>query len=445
MSTVTSQWTVVRVGTPNRTLPQFCEVEQVIDILLKTIMYVPKFGIHSIQVGFFASRVAKILGLSELDAFYAGMLHDIGVITPHKGVVLDDIDNEFLVNQDIPTYESPTKDHTLVSSFEVSKMSKLVTKFPDLPHVVLMHHALPNYLNDSKLSDVLANVVSISEEVSKYVLVNDEELSWKDFEIPLSAIKSRFFDFVFDAAMSAIKEEYTRWMLYDIKAGYNREDLIREFLFEERYTFDEIVEMGAVLSYIIDSKSQFTREHSWRVAKISSAMAREILLDSEEFFTAGLFHDIGKITTPIGVLEKKGKLEFWEMEIMRKHVYYSYLILLDHRDKPWFWPAVRHQERVDGSGYPWKLRGDRMTLKDKILQVADYFVAVLEPRPYRGPNTPEAAYAEVERAVKNGSLDRSAANVLRELVLGGFDFESVHFMSAIQTEIENFERSLAEG
>ncbi|MFN4200555.1 MAG: HD-GYP domain-containing protein, partial [Fervidobacterium gondwanense] len=244
--------------------------------------------------------------------------------------------------------------------------------------------------------------------------------------------------------LKVIKQEYIRWMLYDIKAGFNRERLIQEFKLDTKLTIDEIIEIGAVLAYIIDSKSQFTREHSWRVAKVSAAIAKEILLNEHEFFIAGLFHDIGKITTPIEVLEKKGKLTAAEMDIMRKHVYYSYLIFLEHEDEPWFWPAVRHQERIDGSGYPWKLRGNQMSFKDKILQVADYFTAVLEPRPYRGANTPEKAYEEVERAVQNGVLDSGPAKILKELVFGGYNFDSIDFMSSIQKDINDFEKSLIE-
>ncbi|MGQ9855404.1 MAG: HD domain-containing phosphohydrolase [Fervidobacterium sp.] len=415
-----------------------------IDVLLKTIMFVPKFGIHSLQVGFLASKIAKELNFDEFEMFYAGVLHDIGVLTPHKGILLDDIDNEFLIKEDIPRYESPTKDHTFISSFEVSKISALSKRFPNLSSSILLHHALPNYLNESSTKDVTANVISISEEISKYVLVNDEELTYEDFLVPLSMIKNRFFGSVYDAALKVIKQEYIRWMLYDIKYGFNRERVIQEFKIDTKLTIDEIIEIGAVLAYIIDSKSQFTREHSWRVAKVSAAIAKEILLNEQEFFIAGLFHDIGKITTPIEVLEKKGKLTPAEMDIMRKHVYYSYLILLEHESEPWFWPAVRHQERVDGSGYPWKLKGNQMSFKDKILQVADYFTAVLEPRPYRGPNTPEKAYEEVERAVQNGVLDSGPAKILKELVFGGYNFDSIDFMSSIQKDISDFEKSLIE-
>jgi len=169
-------------------------------------------------------------------------------------------------------------------------------------------------------------------------------------------------------------------------------------------------------------------------------LQRKFCLMKKNSSLAGLFHDIGKITTPISVLEKKGKLTTSEMDIMKKHVYYSYLILLDHQNEPWFWPAVRHQERVDGSGYPWGLKRSEMTFKDKILQVADYFVAVLEPRPYRGPNTPEKALEEVQRAVSNGVLDPGPVSILKELVYGGFNFESIDFMSSILKDISDFEK-----
>jgi len=86
-----------------------------------------------------------------------------------------------------------------------------------------------------------------------------------------------------------------------------------------------------------------------------------------------------------------------------------------------------------------------MTFKDKILQVADYFVAVLEPRPYRGQNSPEKAYEESGAGSKRiGSLDKGPANILRDLVLGGYDFNNIDFMSHIQAEIVDFERSLNE-
>lgn len=409
-----------------------------LDVLLRTIHYIPMLGTHSIQVGFLASKIAEALQLDETEAFLAGMLHDIGIVTPHKNIALDDVDYEFFLGQDVLIL-----DHTLVSAFEVSKISKLVKRYPELTDAIILHHTPSERLNPSKRSDVLANVLSAADHVSKFVMANTEELGFEDYRSALTANSGKFFDFVLQATLKTVQVEYNRWVLSDLKAGYTKEELISSYVTDKTYDLQDAIEVGAIISYIVDSKSKFTREHSWRVAKVAAAMSREILADEKQMFIAGLFHDIGKIKVPICVLEKQGKLDLFELDVMRKHSFYSYLILLDHSSCPWFLPAVRHQERVDGSGYPWHLSGDRMSFLDKIMQVADYFVAVLEPRPYRGPNTPGQAYAEVRKAVADGKLDGSAAKILGELIYGGFDFESINLMNQIQADIEAFERSLS--
>lgn len=413
-----------------------------IDILVKSIMLVPNFGVHSLQTAFLSSRIAEILRLDAAEAFYSGIFHDIGMITPHNGIVLDDVNYRFILSKDLTSKEVGINEHALMSSFEVSKLSKLVKTFPNISSNILLHHALAKYLDSSQRSDVIANIISIADMISLYAINNQGEMSFEDFKVSLSMIKDRCFDFVYDSALLAIKEDYTRWMLYDVKAGYDKEHIIDRFAFDKKYTFEDALETGSILSYIIDSKSPFTRDHSWRVARISSTIAKEIMLDDKDFFIAGLFHDIGKITIPIKILEKKGKLDGREMNMMRKHVYYSYLILSNHKEEPWFLPAVRHQERIDGSGYPLRLTGEKMTFKDKILQVADYFAAVLEPRPYRSANSPEKAYEEIARAVSNGLLDKGPANILKDLVFGGYDFSNLDFTSHIQIEISNFEETV---
>lgn len=415
---------------------------RMIDILIKSIVFVHNFGVHSLQTAFLSSRIAEILQLDPVEAFYSGIFHDIGMITPHNGIALDDVNYRYLTNRDLTSNEIGINEHALMSSFEVSKLSKLTKTFPNISSNILLHHASAKYLDSSQKSDIMANIIFIADVMSLYTINNQEEMNFEDFKTSLWPTKERYFDFVYEAALAAIKEDYTRWMLYDIKSGNNKELVVNDFTFNEKYSFEDALETGSILSYIIDSKSSFTRDHSWRVARIASAIAKEIMLDDEDFFIAGLFHDIGKIITPIEILEKKGKLNEREMDIMRKHVYYSYSILSNHKDEPWFLPAVRHQERIDGSGYPLRLTGDKMTFKDKTLQVADYFAAVLEPRPYRSANSPEQAYEEIAKAVSNGVLDKSPANILKGLVFGGYDFSNLDFTSQIQIEISNFEETV---
>ncbi|HUM76644.1 MAG TPA: phosphohydrolase, partial [Fervidobacterium sp.] len=260
-----------------------------IDIVIKSITFVRNFGVHSLQTAFLSSRIAGVLQLDPVEAFYSGIFHDIGMITPHNGIALDDVNYRYITDRDLTSNEIGINEHALMSSFEISKLSKLTKIFPNISSNILLHHALAKYLDSSQKSDVMANIISIADVMSLYTINNQEEMSFEDFKTSLWPTKERYFDFVYDAALATIKEDYTRWMLYDIKSGNNKERIINDFTFNEKYSFEDALETGSILSYIIDSKSSFTRDHSWRVARIASAIAKELMLDDEDFFIAGLF------------------------------------------------------------------------------------------------------------------------------------------------------------
>ena len=98
----------------------------------------------------------------------------------------------------------------------------------------------------------------------------------------------------------------------------------------------------------------------------------------------GLLHDIGKIGTPPSILDKAGKLEAEEMQIMREHVKIGVRIL---EPIPCFRDALpmvaEHHEWFDGSGYPAGLAGETISLHARILAVADCYDAMVSDRPYR--------------------------------------------------------------
>jgi len=95
-------------------------------------------------------------------------------------------------------------------------------------------------------------------------------------------------------------------------------------------------------------------------------------------------HDIGKIGTPLTILDKPGKLEPGEMQTMRDHVNTGVHIL---EPIPCFREALpivaQHHEWFDGSGYPAGLAGENINLNARILAVADCYDAMVSDRPYR--------------------------------------------------------------
>ena len=111
---------------------------------------------------------------------------------------------------------------------------------------------------------------------------------------------------------------------------------------------------------------------------------------------AGLLHDVGKIRVPVSILNRTGQLLDAEMDVIKIHPQISYEIL---KDIPFPWPCARivlqHHERLDGTGYPFGIRGDEILLESRILTVADVTEAKSSFRPYRPAQGLEAALAEL--------------------------------------------------
>ena len=145
----------------------------------------------------------------------------------------------------------------------------------------------------------------------------------------------------------------------------------------------------------------------------------------EGVYMAGLVHDIGKISIPAEILNKPGKLEPEEFEIIKKHPQAGYEIL---KDIEFPWPlaeiVLQHHERWDGSGYPLGLRDGEILLEARILAVADVVEAMASHRPYRPALGVEVALKEIERGrgiLYDPDVVDACIRVLTQL---GFQFTS---------------------
>lgn len=138
---------------------------------------------------------------------------------------------------------------------------------------------------------------------------------------------------------------------------------------------------------MVEMRDPYTANHQQKVSQLASAIARELGFteDKVEYISiAGMVHDIGKIYVPTDILSRTGLLNGFEWEIMKTHVQGSYDIL---KNIEFPWPiaqiALQHHERLDGSGYPYGLKGDDICQEARILAVADTVEAMSSHRPYR--------------------------------------------------------------
>lgn len=151
----------------------------------------------------------------------------------------------------------------------------------------------------------------------------------------------------------------------------------------------------------VESRDPYTAGHQKRVANIARAIGTEMNLSADVIDAiriAGAIHDIGKLSVPIEILSKPGKITEIEFEIIKAHPMTGYRILKDI-DFPWPIAQIvlQHHERVDGSGYPHRLRGEEILLEARIIGVADVVEAIASHRPYRSALGIEKALEEISR------------------------------------------------
>lgn len=170
-----------------------------------------------------------------------------------------------------------------------------------------------------------------------------------------------------------------------------------ETIDELRHSFELSIEMAGK---IIEVRDPFTAGHQRNVARVASAIAGAMGLNSDEITAvelASLAHDVGKIHVPSEILSKPGVLQPAEWAIIRQHPLYSSEILKT-LETPWDLAdiALQHHERHDGSGYPGGLSGDSIRIEARVLAVADVIEAMSSHRPYRSGFGMEIALEEIE-------------------------------------------------
>jgi len=152
----------------------------------------------------------------------------------------------------------------------------------------------------------------------------------------------------------------------------------------------------------LDTKSKWTKGHSERVTQYALSIGREMGLDEdalESLKVSALLHDIGKIGTYDVILEKPEKLTQEEIKLIQEHPVKGASILAPVEQLKEILPIIRsHHERINGSGYPDKLKGEELPLLARILHVADVYDALTTDRPYRKALSKKSALAELKRS-----------------------------------------------
>jgi HD-GYP domain-containing protein (c-di-GMP phosphodiesterase class II) len=202
---------------------------------------------------------------------------------------------------------------------------------------------------------------------------------------------------VFDADEVKVLEEMSGDLAFGIltlrmKAAHREQ--------EQRLQKNMLQTVEAIAS-IVEMRDPYTSGHQARVADIAKEIARQMGLPEEQMqaiHLAGLVHDLGKIRIPAEILSKPSRLNEVEYKLIKMHPQAGYDIL---KGVDFSWPiagmVLQHHERMDGSGYPQGLKGDKILPGARILIVADVVEAMSSHRPYRPGLGIDTALAEIVR------------------------------------------------
>jgi PAS domain S-box-containing protein/putative nucleotidyltransferase with HDIG domain len=355
-----------------------------------------------------------------------------------------------------------------VKSRVKDKVERLLIISRDITDRIVAEEAVAKERDTAQLYlDVVGVLVVILDNKGKVVLINrygaellgyrEEEIvgrSWLENFVPYherAMVKKLFARIVKGESKSTARGENTvicsngderliRWrnsfirdenggLLLSVSAGEDITDfhVARAELRDSHFHLEQIV-AGVIkaLSVSVETRDPYTAGHQRRVAKLASAMARNLEWEDSRVQgveMAATIHDIGKMYVPAEVLNKPGKLEPVEFELIKLHSKAGFEIIKDIAfDEPIAQMVRQHHERLNGSGYPDGLKEKDILPGAKIMAVADVVEAMSSDRPYRPGHGIDEALKEVQ--AKKGELyDPESVEVCVRL----FDEENFSF------------------
>jgi len=184
---------------------------------------------------------------------------------------------------------------------------------------------------------------------------------------------------------------------------------------------DLIINLFEIMYEMLANRDHSTFEHALRVAEISRRIGEEMQLpfdDMEALRLGCLVHDIGKVAIPDDVLLKPGLFDRMDRNIMQVHpLVGASLFAKHHHDYRIRRIILHHHERLDGSGYPYGLKGQEIGLLERIVAVADVYEALMARRPYKKPINREKAIDILWYETKEGRLDSEVVKVLEKITV----------------------------
>ncbi|MHB1315714.1 MAG: HD domain-containing phosphohydrolase [Christensenellales bacterium] len=354
---------------------------------------------HHKKVAYLAFRIAEKFGLTkeqQREVFLAGLLHDIGAFSTKERLEL--IENE------LPgVHRHAFIGASVLENFQPLKDAANIIRYHHVPWLdgggrVFAGKNVPLSSHILHLADRVAVLINGKQEIIGQIKGICDKTKEKSGSLFMPALVDAFLD--------VSSHEYL-WLdtVYDplmtIMPSMMNFDTLE-------LSLDEVIDLSEIFANIIDFRSSFTANHSLGVAAVAQKLAELAGFSENEckmMLVAGYLHDLGKLAVSNEILEKPGKLDVEEHNIIRSHTFYTYRTLQVIREFETIniWASMHH-ERLNGKGYPFHLTAESIPLGSRIMAAADVFTAITEDRPYRKGMEKHEVLKVMDNLVKSETL-----------------------------------------
>ncbi len=280
---------------------------------------------------------------------------------------------------------------------------KIITKMELTPGMVLAEDIVFNnkilYKAGTKVDALLI------EKLQRYTILcvsimEDIDLATTHYEIMHLNENFKAFEKAHGIALYQYKNEIKRF----VYTGVKPDDDVLMKIFDDLYSY--ISSAPVLLDYLYNlmpNEDELTYTHSLNSALLAGALADTIHMKAEErriLILCGFYYDIGKLQLPYEILWKPDKLTREEFALVKKHPLIGYMFVrtkdMDEHVKH---SILMHHERMDGSGYPYQLMGDKIDVYARYIGIIDTYIAMASPRSYRGALTPLQILGNFEKCL----------------------------------------------
>ncbi|PHV70774.1 phosphohydrolase [Sporanaerobium hydrogeniformans] len=330
----------------------------------------------------------EILRLTTLAVF-----HDIGVYKIEEREHIIDIELDIPMNHSVYGY----------------LFIKYFSPLSDLADIVLGHHLYPKDFSGSAKMKIPkeALILNLADTIAILQLhFNKIDPMW---------LLNKNDDYILEEHKVLFKKTCdTYHLLEKIKDDTYLNELY-EILEKKTLSRSEIISYIRMLNCAIDFRSEATMLHTITVEEISFQISKMMGLDDDKstiIKIASMLHDIGKLSIPIHILEKKGRLTKEEFEIIKSHAIVGYNILSDMGIDDIRDMATLHHEKLNGTGYPFGLKGNQISQEARIVAIADVLSALIGKRSYKDEFSKDKVISILLSMVAHHEIDKDICHLV---------------------------------